>query len=414
MASQAGLSRGAAQEFVQRAPTLDGGHFQNLSGDPQQSGPIITAQQLDKLAASGHVRIMPTAAQSGLLQLLQAQDAGAPSGTPNGAAAGLPLVRGSSPGAPGNGAVTPQVAAELLRNMTEGRPPFRPELGKVGPVSWFVTDGNPYTGTGTDKSVAVPVEVSNPGNKPPLRFNEAQMLEIYNSKMAEALALVERQMRAESGLVNGEKLGKDMLRDLKRRAHQVAERAMWTEIGNRTAGSEGGIGKVELKDSKFSRSGNGEFTLTSRAEAVRIKGGAQALLKIIREQGVAAEPAVLEAARKLAASEKWVGRVQGTFRVGGKILIVVGIAADAYKIYTATDKAKAVAQVVAGWTAAGVAGGAFATAFAPADLAGPFAWAVHGVGTLVVGGVAYWVGSTTTRVIYELVIEGKPITIGPE
>lgn len=87
---------------------------------------------------------------------------------------------------------------------------------------------------------------------------------------------------------------------------------------------------------------------------------------------------------------------------------------DAYKIYTATDKAKAVAEVVAGWTAAGVAGGDFATAFAPADVAGPFAWAAHGIGTLVVGGVAYWVGSTTTRIIYELVIEGKPITIGPE
>lgn len=38
-------------------------------------------------------------------------------------------------------------------------------------------------------------------------------------------------------------------------------------------------------------------------------------------------------------------------------------------------------------------------------------WLAHGVGTIVVGGAAYWIGSTVTRVVYELTIEGKPITV---
>jgi hypothetical protein len=48
---------------------------------------------------------------------------------------------------------------------------------------------------------------------------------------------------------------------------------------------------------------------------------------------------------------------------------------------------------------------AFAAWFAPGDAAGPWAWAAHGVGTLIAGGVGYWAGSTTTRTIYELVVE---------
>src|SRR5271155_3385977 len=52
------------------------------------------------------------------------------------------------------------------------------------------------------------------------------------------------------------------------------------------------------------------------------------------------------------------------------------------------------------------AGAAFAAWWTPADVAGPWAWAGHGVGTLVAGGVGYWLGSSVTRTIYELVAEG--------
>ena len=409
MARQAGLSPAATQEFVRRAPALDGGALHGPSADPKQTGPARTVAEA---TSQGATTVAPTAAQSGLLQLLQARDAGAADGVPNGAAAGLPFTRGSAPGAPGNGAVTPQVAAELLRNITEGKPPFRPELGQVGPVSWFVTGGTPYTSTGAEKSVVLPVEVTNPTGKPPLTFNETRMLEIYNGKMADARATVEQQIRAKTGRTNGEPLNSDMRKELVKSSERLAQREMWAEMGREVAASESGIGKVELKGSIFSKSGDGEFTMTSRADAVRIKGGTPELLKIIQEHGAPAEPGVLEAAQKLATSEKWGGRVQGAFRVGGKVLIVVGIAADAYKIYTATDKAKAVTEVVGGWAGATALGGAFAAAFTPADAAGPLAWAAHGIGTIVAGGIGYWAGSNATRIVYELAVEGQPLTVG--
>jgi len=97
-------------------------------------------------------------------------------------------------------------------------------------------------------------------------------------------------------------------------------------------------------------------------------------------------------------------------RVGGKILIVVGIALDAYKIYTATDKAKAVAEVAGGWTA-------------PRSPAPPSPRPPHpptppapspGQSTGRHPGrrrrrVFHWLQRCQT--IYELTIEGDPVTI---
>jgi hypothetical protein len=45
--------------------------------------------------------------------------------------------------------------------------------------------------------------------------------------------------------------------------------------------------------------------------------------------------------------------------------------------------------------------------FARADAAGPSTWAAHGVATLIAGSVGYWVGSKTTRTIYEMVVENS-------
>jgi hypothetical protein len=86
-------------------------------------------------------------------------------------------------------------------------------------------------------------------------------------------------------------------------------------------------------------------------------------------------------------------------------LIVVGVTLDLIKIYRAQDKLKAVVTSAGGWAGATAAGAAFAAYWTPADAAGPWAWAVHGVGTLVAGGVGYWIGSEITRYVYELVAE---------
>ena len=152
---------------------------------------------------------------------------------------------------------------------------------------------------------------------------------------------------------------------------------------------------------------------TDRGVTVRLpKGSAAQLVEAIKARAAPAEAGVLEAAEKLASQEKWGGRVQGAFRVGGKVLIVVGIATHAYRIYTATDKVKTSVEVAGGWTGAAIAGGAFAAWYAPADLAGPWAWVGHGVGTLVAGGIGYFAGSEIARTAYELTVEGKPLEVG--
>ena len=61
-------------------------------------------------------------------------------------------------------------------------------------------------------------------------------------------------------------------------------------------------------------------------------------------------------------------------RYGGRILIVVGIAADVCKVYHAQDKVKAVVESAGGWAGATASAAAFAAWFAPGDAAGPWAW----------------------------------------
>lgn len=330
-----------------------------------------------------------------------------PSGV--GAASLLNLPRepgGSTPYTAANTNVTPDVAARILENVSKGEPPFKPELGKGG-VSWFVSDGNPYVGVSPEKSVTVPIEVKNEAGV--MRFGERELIELYNRERPEALKLAESQYRERRGLGPDEPItSKKGLNAIERNANAIAENRMWDTVAAKVKASDSGVGKVELKGSRFSKQGDGEFTIVRDAEDIRVKEGIPKLLETLRGQGVEAEPVVIEAAEALAKQQKWSGNVRGVFRVGGRVLIVVGLANDAYKIYTAKDKVKAVVESAGGWAGATAAGAAFAAWFTPADAAGPWAWAAHGVGTLIAGGVGYWAGSETTRTIYELVVEEPP------
>jgi hypothetical protein len=415
MAEDAGLPPPARVEFAQRAATLDDGALNAPAASAKDQPRALSGAQARAAIDRGEVTVAPTQAQAGLLKMMQAREADSAANVPSGTAAGfgLPQAKNRFNGVPGAAGVTPEVAQAILGNVAEGKPPFNPDLGKVGQVSWFVTQGNPYVGTSADKSVTLPVEIANTSGKPPVQFGERELLEIYNRKMTDATNTAETQLRERTGKTNGEPLSNTNKKEVTRNANRVAERAMWEEVGDKVRASESGIGKVKLENSIFSKNGNGEFTLTSVAENVRLpKGAAAQLVEAIKTKAAPAEPGVLEAAEKLASQEKWGGRVQGAFRVGGKVLIVVGVAADAYRIYTATDKAKTVAEVAGGWAGAAAAGGAFATWYAPADVAGPWAWAGHGLGTLVAGGVGYFAGSQAAKTIYELTVEGKPLDIG--
>lgn len=414
MAQDAGLTPKATQGFVTRAGTLDGGTLNAPAANDSAEAKPLSPTQAQQAITRGEVTVAPTQAQAGLLKLIQAHD-DTPTMcvVPSGAAIGTQITAGNRlPAEPGRTGVTPEVAQSILKNVSEGKPPFKPELGTVGGVSWFTTQGNPYVGTAADKNVTVPVEISNTSGKPPVQFGEKQLLEIYNRQMTGAMQTAEQQVRADKGKLNGEPLSNTNMRQVTRSASAIAERQMWTEVGNTVRASESGIGKVTLSNSVFSRSGDGEFTLTSRAENVKLaKGGAAQLVETIKTRATPAEPGVLEAAEALATREKWVGRVQGAFRVGGRVLIVVGAAADGYRIYTATDKVKTSVEVAGGWAGAAAMGGTFAAWYTPADVAGPWAWVGHGVGTLVAGGVGYFVGSNVAREAYELTVEGKPFEV---
>lgn len=148
---------------------------------------------------------------------------------------------------------------------------------------------------------------------------------------------------------------------------------MWADVGEQEANSRSGLGRVVLEGSRFSRQADGVFMLTSEARNVRIQGGAAALLDVIQTRGVPAEQHVVEAAEQLARQGEIVGRLEGVFRIGGRVLIVAGLASDAYAIYSADDRVRETVTIAGGW--AGAAGGvaAYNLATGPTNAAGPWA-----------------------------------------
>lgn len=308
-------------------------------------------------------------------------------------------------GVAGTTAITPDVAIKILENYSQGLPPFKPELGKGG-ASWFVTEGNPYVGIGADKTITVNAEIT--GTKGALRFGEAELLALHAQERAACAAEAEAKFREHHRIPPDKPLTNRLQKALDRPngfKDKFAESRMWDRVGERVAGSQSKVGEVILQNSKFSRQGNGKFLVVADAAKIRLKGGPTAILAQLEGSGLKAEPVLIEAAEAMATKLKWAGRVRTVFRYGGRVMIVVAIAADTYKIYHAQDKTKAVIETAAGWAGATAAAAAFAAWWTPADVAGPWAWAIHGVGTLVSGGVGYWVGSETARTIYELTLE---------
>lgn len=315
---------------------------------------------------------------------------------------GTAAPRGPNPVVGGSGAVTPDVALSLLDNMSRGQPPFKPELG-LGGASWFTTEGNPYTSVNANKSINVQVEIAK-GSKP-LVFREADLLQILKEELPTTRQIAENQFRQKFGIPEDTPLSRRSLKAIERTLDRFNEKRMWQKVGEKVAASRQKVGEVVLEPGSQFSEDPGKFAVVADASKVTLKGGARPVVDALTKEGVTAEPVVIEAAEALASKLKWAGRVQTAFRYGGHILIVVAVAADAYKIYRAKDKLKAVITTAGGWAGATAAGAAFAAWFTPGDAAGPWAWAAHGVGTLIAGGIGYWAGSKTTRYIYELVAD---------
>lgn len=255
----------------------------------------------------------------------------------------------------------------------------------------------------TDKSINVEVEIAK--GKAPLVFREADLVKIFEELTGPTRAQAELEYRAKFQIAEGTPLSKRALKAINRTLDRFIEKQMWKRVGESVAASSQKVGEVILQEGgRFSDSA-GKFAVVADAGKISLKGGTAPLVDALAKEGVAAERVVVEAAEELATRMKWAGRVRGVFRYGGRVLIVVGVAADLVRIYRAHDKLKATLTSVGGWTAATAAGAAFAAYWAPADVAGPWAWLGHGVGTLVAGGVGYWFGSEVTRYIYELAVE---------
>ena len=304
---------------------------------------------------------------------------------------------------PANTSVSPEVATEMLKNLSKNENAFKPELGKGG-CSWFVTEGNPYVGISPDKNIDIPVEVTKPSGS--LVFDEARLLQMFNDAKTATEAEAMSKFRNYNGLSDTAPLNSKMQKAFIQFHKRFAESRMWDKVGDLVRTSSSKVGEVILQEgSAFSKQGSGKFAVVADASKVQVKGAITALTEIVKGKGVAAEPALVEAAEAMATKLKWAGTVRSVFRYGGKVLIVVGVAADVYKVYVAEDKVKAVVESAGGWAGATAGAVAFAAWWTPADVAGPWAWVAHGVGTLIAGGVGYWVGSGITRTIYELVIE---------
>lgn len=308
-------------------------------------------------------------------------------------------------GTSGETAITPEIAVKILENYSKGEPPFRPELGKGG-ASWFITEGNPYVGIGADKTINVSAQLA--PTKGTLTFREADLLAIFEAERLNTATEAELVFRQRHGIPADKPLTTRLLKQLDRKygfRDKFAEARMWDRVGEQVAASPSKVGEVILQNSRFSTTGNGKFLVVADPTKIKLKGGPQQLIAQLEAQGKKAEPVVIEAAEAVANKLKWTGRVRTVLRVGGRIMIVVAIAADVIKIYYAQDRTKAVFESVGGWAGASAGAAAFSAIWTPVDAAGPWAWAGHGVGVLIAGGIGYWIGSETVRTVYELVVE---------
>ncbi|HLL54265.1 MAG TPA: LysM peptidoglycan-binding domain-containing protein [Myxococcaceae bacterium] len=304
---------------------------------------------------------------------------------------------------PGITKVTPDIGVNIIENVSRGEFPFRPDLGKGG-SSWFTIEGNPHIGIEPAKSVRVEAELILPKN--PVIIGKAELAALYKQEYGVFMKDAETRYKAFNKIADTKPLKGKQLKGFQYWVKGAVESRMWDRVGELVARSKSKVAVVEVGPGNFSEKGAGKFAVVADRTKIFLKNNSPtALLKELEAQGIKAEPVTQEAAQELAKRQKWVGRVQTVFRYGGRILIVVAIAADAYKIYYARDKTKAVVEVAGGWAGATVAGGAFATWASPSLATGPWGWVAYGLGTVAAGVVGYTVGSKTTRYIYELVLE---------
>jgi hypothetical protein len=386
-------------------PTAEQAEDQRLNGiAPGDLADAEVGPALDAAQRSGD-----QARYAAILQQLNQRD-----DTSTGVGVGLPVALPL--GLPGRAMVTPDTGLAIIENMLAGRPPFRPDLG-LGGCSWFVTEGTPYVGVGADHSIPVQAELIKTENA--VRFDQARLEKIFYEERDLAAPKVEAEVRAKFRLKTGRdapaQLSRTLTDKVTRQLRQLAERRMWERVAAEVRAAPNQVGEVILPGGVprpdgppvFSAS-PGKFTVVADAAKIKVRGGPMPIVRAMESAGAGGRVEALEAsAAELAATLKLAGKVRSVLRVGGKVLIVVAVAVDVYEIIVAEDHLEATLVSLAGWGGAAAAAAGFSALWAPADVAGPWAWLGHGVGMLVSGAVGYWVGAETTRYVYRLVIQSR-------
>lgn len=108
---------------------------------------------------------------------------------------------------------------------------------------------------------------------------------------------------------------------------------------------------------------------------------------------------------KAAARSKAAGRTFRLLKWGGRIFLVVAIAADTYEIYEAENKAKTITKKAGAWTGAIAAGSVAGGKASPLLAGGPWGWLGYGVITGGAGILGYIAGGEVTETIYEWVLD---------
>lgn len=301
--------------------------------------------------------------------------------------------------------VTPEVAGQILENTVSGKPAFDPSKGKGG-ASWFVSRGNPYTGVSSNKNVSIDVNIDTRGA---IKISSGDLVAMRDKILNDPAfrSKIETQVRGNFKIAGDSPLTGKVLKQFNNNLMRSAEAEMWNQVAEKVKISSSGVGEVILENSEFSKTGNGRFLVVTNQSKISVT--ADAIMKGMDKAGLSVSNTTREALQTTLKEAKVSGKynigaadVRNAFRIGGRILTIVGASADAYKIYHATDKWKTGAEVAGGWSGGIAAASTFSAWFAPADTAGPLAWALHGVGSLAAFALGYNLGSKAASKLYEV------------
>jgi hypothetical protein len=320
----------------------------------------------------------------------------------------------------------PDIARELLINMTQGKPPFRPELGQHGKVQWFTTEGDPYVGSGARGRGTIETPAIIDPTREPRRFNTRDLESMADQYARDLEPEAAQQMwdawQEKFGpQVERPNFGADprdpkffgspkQIDGLEKLTDQAGERNMWNEVGRLVAeDTPSGVGQITVEQGRFSRTSSGEFTLVADPEAMTIPGGINQYMQTLEAQGItrATDPILFAAADEAAGNLAWAAGVQSGLRTAGFVGLALGVAVDGYRFATSPDKVETGGEIAGGWMGAYTAATLVGAALAPGDLAGPAYWLFHAGAVLVAGAVGYSLGQGAVGSLLNLV-RGSP------